>query len=59
MDMDNEYNFILLGELVLENLFVTCKLVQKKKKKRKVLVVFQVFLYLTLHVISRKYKKNK
>lgn len=33
MDMDNEYNFILLGELVLENLFVTCKLVQKKKKK--------------------------
>lgn len=33
MDMDNEYPFILLGELALENLFVTCKLVQKKINK--------------------------
>lgn len=26
MDMDNEYPFILLGELALENLFVTCNI---------------------------------
>lgn len=45
MDMDNEYPFILLRELTLENVFVTSKLVQKKR--------------LILCIICRKYKKNK